>query len=74
MDAKMGSAKYVTDYVIAHINQAMWNVFNENENNDFLLTLEVFDHPEVPITDLTKSIKQGKEEFLKQLTKELFKE
>ena len=72
MEAKVGTAKYVTKCIIAHINQAMWNVFNED--NDFLLTLEVFDHPKVPISDLTKSIKQGKEEFLKQLTKELFKE
>ena len=71
MEAKMGSAKYVTNHIIADINKAMWNVFNEN--NDFLLTLECFDHPEVPISDLTKSIKQGKEEFLKELTKELFK-
>jgi len=71
MDAKMGSAKYVTKSIIADINKAIWNVFTED--NDFLLTLEVFDHPEVPISDFTKSINQGKEEFLKELTKELFK-
>ena len=72
MDAKMGRANYVTQYITKDINKAIWKVFNEN--NDFSITLNCFKHPELPITDCDRSIRQGKEEFLKELTKELFKE
>ena len=72
MDVKIGRAKHITQSITKDINKAIWNVFNES--NDFSKTLDCFEHPEFPINDCDKSIKQGKEEFLKELTKELFKE
>lgn len=72
MEVKMGKSKYITQSITKHINKAIWNVFNET--NDFSITLDCFNHPEFPVKDCDKLIKEGLEEFLKELTKELFKE